>query len=377
MLRERLRTTAKPCVLTALIALTALAATAPAAQALPGMFWGVVPQATPSAEQLQRLKRGGVESIRIPLSWGGLQPTEGAAVDWSGIDTLVGNAATAGIEVLPFLYGAPVWAVPADSSLSSHPPRFLPVRSGKQRAGWTSFLEQAVLRYGPSGSFWAENPAIPMRPIRVWQIWNEENFKYFVARPNPAEYGKLVKLSYPAIKGADPGAKIVLGGMFARPIEALDRRGPRQAYFAADFLTQMYERTPGIKSKFQGVALHPYTGTYQRLAPYIEEIRTALKVSHDAGKGLWLTELGWSSQHPRPGNSFSKGRGGQATQLKGAFRLLRANQSKWHLQGVYWFSIDDQPGSCNFCGGSGLFGRGFAPKPAWFAYVKFAGGTPG
>ena len=65
---------------------------------------------------------------------------------------------------------------------------------------------------------------MPKRPIRTWQIWNEENFKYFVARPNPAEYGKLVKLSYAAIKGVDPGAKMILGGLFARPNEATYKR---------------------------------------------------------------------------------------------------------------------------------------------------------
>ncbi len=44
-------------------------AVAPAG-AVPGNFWGVVPQATPTAEQFQRLKRGGVDSIRIPIAWG-------------------------------------------------------------------------------------------------------------------------------------------------------------------------------------------------------------------------------------------------------------------------------------------------------------------
>ncbi len=29
---------------------------------------------------------------------------------------------------------------------------------------------------------------------------------------------------------------------------------------------------------------------------------------------------------------------------------------KWKLQRVYWFSVDDQAGACNFCDGSGLFG---------------------
>ena len=49
---------------------------------------------------------------------------------------------------------------------------------------------------------------------------------------------------------------------------------------------------------------------------------------------------------------------------------------KWKLKRVYWFSVDDQTGVCNFCDGSGLFAQGFVPKKSWFAYVKFAGGTP-
>jgi len=355
------------------VALIAVTAFAPAAQALPSKFWGVVPQTTPSPEQFQRLKRGGVDSIRIPVPWSGVQPAKGGPLVWGGIDTLVGAASTAGIEVLPFLYGAPDWAVPVDRSIVSHPPRYLPVRTGQQRAGWQAFVHGAVQRYGPRGSFWAENPAIPWRPIRTWQIWNEQNFKYFVSRPNPGEYGKLVNLSYTGLKAVDRRAKIVLGGMFARPIEATFK-GPKQAYFATDFLEQMYARTPGVKNKFQGVALHPYTGAYQTLTPYIEALRDVLIENRDGGKGLWLTELGWSSQPPRAGNSFAKGKAGQRRQLQGAFGLLERNQRRWHVQRAYWFSVTDQKGSCNFCDGSGLFTETFVPKPSWKAFVRFAGG---
>lgn len=358
------------------VAALALAASAPAAQALPGKFWGVVPQVTPSAAELQRLKRGGVDSMRVPASWGSVQPNRGGAHNWALVDPLVGRAAAAGIDVVPFLYGSPRWAVPIARSIPNNPPKFLPVRNGRQRSGWARFLRAAVQRYGPRGSFWAENPGIPPRPIRVWQIGNEDNFKYFVARPNPAEYGKLVKLSHAAIRSADPRARIILGGLFARPKEALIKRGPRQAYFATEFLDRMYKRTPGVKRRFHGVALHPYTGTFKRLPRYIADVRRVLRRNRDAGKGLWLTELGWSSERPRRNNAFAKGRRGQMRQLKGAFRLLRRNQRRWRLQRVYWFSVDDQRGACNFCDGSGLFSEGFAPKPAWFAYARFAGGRP-
>jgi hypothetical protein len=356
------------------IALVGALAVSSSASALPASFWGVVPQVGPNAEELARLKRGGVDSIRLPVSWGSIQPSRRGGFDWSSIDSFIAAAVKARIEVFPFLSTAPSWAVPVDRRFGSS--EFLPVRSGLQRSGWKQFVSQAVLRYGPHGTFWSENPELPARPIRTWQVWNEPNFKYFVAQPNPAEYGKLVQLTYAAARAIDPGASIVLGGLFARPIEATFHVRPRQAYFASEFLEGMYKSTPGIASKFQGYALHPYTGSYKNLPGRIEEVRRVLARNHDAAKPLYITELGWSSEPPQPHNSFAKGVAGQARELKGAFQLLTANQRKWNLQRVFWFSVSDYAGLCNFCGGSGLFRNGFKPKPAWNAYVRFAGGRP-
>jgi hypothetical protein len=366
------------------VASLVLAVFASAAQAVPSSFWGVVPQATPSEAQFQRLKRGGVRSVRIPLNWANVEPTQGSSPQWGVTDALVKGAAQSGLEVLPFVAGAPDWAVPSvwvpGSGQSVRAPVRLPA-AGAAAGAWSAFLGQAVARYGPEGTFWVENPSLAPRPVRSWQIWNEENFKYFVAKPNPAEYGKLVKLSYGAIKAADPGAKVILGGMFAypkgggRPGDCSQAR-QRQSYCAPYFLDQMYAKTPGIKAKFDGVALHPYTTGYQQLTPDIEDFRDVLSENHDSATGLWITELGWSSQRASVNNSFAKGVNGQAQQLKGAFGILKSKAAKWKLQRVYWFSVDDQAGSCNFCDGSGLFGPGFKPKKAWYEYVKFAGGTP-
>lgn len=372
----------RPRLLGALVAaLLTLVAFPASALALPAGFWGVVPQAFPTTEQLQRLHRGGVESIRIPIGWPSVQSEPGAPFDWSGIDHQIAEASRAGIGVLPFVSGAPEWAVPsiyvAGTHHSAKAPAHLPV-SGAARTGWASFVSSAVARYGPSGSFWNENPGVPKRPIRVWQIWNEPNFKYFVAKPNPAEYGKLVKASSRAIKGDDPGARIVLAGLFARPKGGNTSRAGVHNWFATRFLDKMYRTTPGLKQAFSGVALHPYTAKYQYLTPEIEAFRNVLKAHHDGAKGLWLTELGWSSGPPASdgSNSFAKGPAGQVAQLRGAFSLLTRNQVKWKVQRIYWFSVDDARGACNFCDGSGLFGEGFRPKKSWFAYVHFAGGKP-
>jgi hypothetical protein len=380
---RQIRRRARAWTAALVVATMGLALFAAAAQAVPATFWGVVPQATPSQEQFQRLQRGGVDSTRVPIDWGAVQPLRGGSFDWSGVDGVVTKAANTGIEVLPFLNGAPRWAVPSvwvpGSGHTVKAPSHLPA-AGAAAGAWSSFLKGAVARYGPNGSFWAENPLVPKRPIRTWQVWNEENFKYFVAKPNPAEYGRLVKLSYAALKGADAGAKVVLGGMFSRPKGGKStKEKPKRVYFASDFLDQMYEATPGVKSKFNGIALHPYTGRYQELTPEIEEVRDVQKAHGDAAKPLWITELGWSSQPPPANpfaNIFAKGPAGQVAQLKGAFSLLARNQAKWKLQRIYWFSVDDQPGTCNFCDGSGLFAHGFVPKKSWFAYAQFAGGTP-
>lgn len=378
-----------PRALVATLALFLVGAFASTAQALPPNFWGAVPQGALTLEQLQRLHRGGVRSIRLPVVWSVVQTSRNGLFDWSSVDSQVENAAKAELEVLPFLAGAPTWAVPQvnvpGSGGSVKSPAHLPV-SGAARSGWSSFVSAAVARYGPNGSFWATHPALPVRPIRAWQIWNEPNFKYFVAHPNPAEYGKLVKLSFAAIRGVDPGAQVILAGLFAKPKGGRFLRPGKKKlvanptspnFYASYFLEQMYVHNPGIKSKFNGVALHPYTPIYQYLPEDIEEFRKVLAANHDSAKGLWITELGWSSEPPDPSvNQFAKGMAGQATQLRGAFSLLERSQVKWHLQRVYWFSVDDQPGSCNFCDGSGLFGSGFKPKKAWYEFVKFAGGTP-
>jgi polysaccharide biosynthesis protein PslG len=358
-------------------------ASAATASALPASFWGVVPQGTPTESQFALLGRGGVGAVRIPMVWSEIEPEPGVP-RWETTDELIRGATAVGLEVLPFVTGAPSWAVPSrpvPGDPSAEAPGHLPA-AGAAASAWSSFLAELVERYGPGGAFWTANPSLVESPIRTWQVWNEENFKYFVTKPNPAEYGKLVKLSYGAIRAVDPGASILLGGMFSypkgggKPGACMRRKRPTPNLCAPAFLQQMYRKTPGVKGKFSGVALHPYAARYQLLSSYIEEFRQVLSENHDAGKGLWITELGWSSEPPSGRDAFAKGPVGQAKQLRGAFSLLKRKQAKWRIRHVYWFSVDDEAGACNFCGGSGLFGAGFKPKKAWYEYARFAGGAP-
>jgi|SRR5215203_1355133 len=382
--------TKKTAALSLTLALISATAFATTAQAVPPRFWGVVPQSTLGSEQFQRLGKGGVESVRIPVGWADLQPQEGGQINWGGVDEVVEKAARAGIDVLPTITGAPTWAVPTASvpgGGGSKASARLPVK-GAAATAWKALLAEAAARYGPNGSFWTSHPGVPVQPIRTWQIWNEPNFKYFVAKPNPAEYGKLVKLSNSALKSVDSGAQVVLAGLFSQPkggryVRVVNGKkkvvNPTNVnYYASYFLEQMYKANPGIKSKFAGVSLHPYTGSWKYLTPEIEEVRKVLTANGDGRKGLFITEIGWSSGPPSSdgSNSFAKGPAGQARELKLSFRLLRSKQRAWRIQRLYWFSVDDAANVCNFCDGSGLFGPGFTPKKSWFEFVKFTGGTP-
>lgn len=332
----------------------------------PRGFFGIVPQNALTAEEVRYMKAGGLESIRWPLSWGAIQPTRGAAFDWSSFDPVVEVAARGGLEILPVLGSPPHWATPKVTTL--------PVDNARQRSGWKKFVTAAVKRYGPGGAFWAERAsgedAIPRpKPIRSWQVGNEPNFFYFAFPVSPTRYAKLVTISSQAIRSASRGAKVVLAGFFGQPTARGKRGMP-----AATFLDRFY-RYPGIKRRFDAVSLHPYAVDSRMLKRLVERFH-AVAVKHRHRPALYVTEIGWGSENNFRKVAFEQGPRGQVKQLRASYRYLLANQRRLNLKGVYWFAWKDLEGSCDFCDSVGLFHDGdqFRPKPAWRAFVGITGG---
>jgi hypothetical protein len=344
----------------------ALLALAPAAaQALPRGFFGIVPQTAIGKRDTGRMRAGGVDTIRTMVSWAAVQPSPTSGYDWSGLDKQIALAAEDHLEVLPFLFATPPWL--------SRDFRTLPVRNRRQRQAWGEFVGAAVERYGSGGEFWAEHgPAskrpLPKLPIRAWQIWNEENFFYFASPVSPSAYARLLAVTHRAMHRADPGADLVLGGLFGDPGES-----PPRAWDAADFLDRLY-RVRGVKANFDAVALHPYAADTGVLASLVEEVRRTMVRHGDRRSGLYLTELGWGSQNDPQVVSFEVGLHGQARELRRAYRYLLSRRHRLNLQQVDWFTWKDATGTCSFCDSTGLFrrGGGFRPKPAWGAFVSFA-----
>lgn len=335
------------------------------AQALPRGFFGIAPQTPLLDTDYSRMSSGGVETLRLSVSWSAIQRSPTSDYDWRGFDAAMTDAARKGIGILPVLGTSPNWATGNW--------RKMPVDGGRARRGWAEFVRAAVERYGPGGEFWAEHgpgtaqPLSP-RPIRAWQIWNEENFFYFVKPVSPGRFARLLAITRPAIRAADPGAEIVLGGLFGSPKQRMPR-----AMDAVDFLDQLYRRG-GVKANFDAVALHPYAADVAELRRQVEAVRQTMARHSDRRAGLYLTEVGWGSAYNPKTVAFEVGLQGQARELRGAYRYLIANHGRLRLKQVDWFTWKDLPGACNFCDSSGLFRAGdkFRPKPAWRAFVSFA-----
>ena len=344
--------------------LSCLCLLAPAtADALPAGFFGIVPQTGIGPKDLGRMGTGGVETIRMPLSWAGTQRSRRSDYDWSGFDATVEGAAKAGIEVLPILFEAPGWA--------TGNARRMPVDSARQRQAWAEFVRAAVERYGRRGEFWEEHAPgskdpLPRLPIRAWQLWNEENFFYFTKPVSPGRYARLLAVSRPAIRRADPRAEIVLGGLFGHP-----RQRPPHAMDSVDFLEALY-RSRGVKANFDAVALHPYAADVGELRSSVEEVRRTMARHGDRRSGLYVTEIGWGSAYNPRAVAFEVGLQGQARELRRAYGYLLANRGRLKLRQVDWFTWKDLQGSCAFCDSSGLFRQGarFKPKPAWRAFIQ-------
>jgi hypothetical protein len=332
----------------------------------PPRFFGVAPQTALTDEDASYMQAGGIGTVRLPLVWEAIQPTASGGYQWGSFDQTLGVVSRARLRVLPSIGTTPRWLARKGTTL--------PVHNARQRAAWTAFLQAAVARYGPHGTYWVEHAEgtaepVPKLPIREWQIWNEPNFFYFAYPVSPSDYAKLVSISSKAIKRVEPRADVVLAGLFGEPTAKGKRGMP-----AADFLARLYQH-PGLKQRFDGVALHPYAVDSQALEEMVELLHDVTVENRDRVP-LYITEMGWGSQNDFNQVAFEQGIGGQVRQLRSAYTYLLSNRRRLNVAQVHWFSWKDIRGSCSFCDSVGFFREGprFKAKPAWHAFVALTGG---
>jgi hypothetical protein len=338
-----------------------IAAPGAVASVAPPSFAGMSPQAADTPADFALMRSSGVTSVRLPLYWTVVQPQSRfvALPDFDSFDREVRLAAEQGIRVFPFVFRTPAW-VASD-------PRTLPVRNSWQRWAWTTFLRDAVDRYGAHGSFWRENQSVPYLPVEDWEIWNEENIVTFTTPVKPVVYARLLRLSGRVLHSADPRARVILGGLFGRPLQV-----PPNIPSGA-FLSRVY-RARKVKKYFDGVALHPYVADARAIRWQARNLRRVMSVHHDGRAGLYFTEIGWGSDSYE--TRWERGLRGQARELDEAMAMLVANRARWRVAGVWWFSWTDLRHNCQFCDSAGLLTENREAKPAWYRFNAWTGGDP-
>lgn len=354
----------------------ALAMPASAGARVPGGFAGVAladPVFPPGkqnvnlAKQLDAMVASGVESLRVVFNWSYAQPYKswqdvpsdqmsdftdvgGVPTRFDQMDQIVSLAAERRLKLLATVVYAPGW----DSARHSKNTYGRPAST----APYAKFLTALINRYGPGGTFWQDHA--PIVAVRMWQIWNEPNINVFWPdQPFESTYMPLVKAAHDAIKKADPGAKVVLGGM------------PNYSWLN---LQKIY-KYPNARSLFDVVAIHPYTKAPQGVISIIGKVRTVMNQAGDPNKPILADEISWPSSQGKTSKSefdFATTESGQAHNIAQILPMLARDRVKDHLLGFEyytWATVEIRnTNAFNFSGLFRISGGKFTAKPAYTAF---------
>jgi hypothetical protein len=310
------------------------------------------------------LKDIGVRYVRTNINWAAFeadgkgQPAAGAL---SMYDYAIDTARAAGLEiVMPLSDGVPYWA-------SGDPAKYVDANGGRHwqktyppanMADYADAFRAVVERYAPRG-------------VHIFEVWNEPNLgRFWASGPDPAAYARMLQAAYPAIKETDPQSTVLLGGLSRND-------------FA--YLEGVYRAGGG--GYFDAVAVHPYTygvdptvtwngvnagEDRNRLSwnsfPAIREIRRSMDAFGDAGKGVWITEFGYSTTTRDGGVSEAR----QAEYLTKAYQY--AEQFPW-VKAMLWYSARNSPwmqDADDYESRFGLVGADWRLKPSASAMLAYA-----
>jgi hypothetical protein len=296
------------------------------------------------------VSQSGARYVRFFMFWSSLEPTRGH------YDEFALNAFQHAISSLPagtkplfVVVGTPEWA-------SGNPDVHAPPRDP---ADYAHFIHYVASRYAGQ--------------VAGYEIWNEPDAPIWWTG-DTTQYIALLKLAYPAVKSADPGATVVLGGLTGNNFS---------------YLQQLY--AGGAKGYFDVVSDHTDTAcnlnppsTYFRDADgrinqfsflAYREVHTVM-VANGEDKPIWLTEMGWNTARMRCDSGKYKGQkaGGvseatQASYLAQAYHCLAGDP---YVQVAFWFDLQDQTKQDSTQGRYGLLRPNFSLKPAFTTFANYA-----
>jgi hypothetical protein len=296
-----------------------------------------------------RARQAGASYDRVEFQMSVINPAPGQW-SWSGYDALVADEAAQGLRVLPVLTSPPGWA--ADPAYAGHyeswpVPANLNLAWNDPNNYWAQFVYQLVLHYKGR--------------IHEWQVWNEPDIrKYWQMPAVPASlFAQLLRVSYQAIKAADPQATVVMGGFLYR----------HDQWPSPVTIWQAIRDLPASAANnnyFDVMAFHLYDGGTCEHFDVIEDFRQHMIRAEYGGlvdHPIWITESGirqWEGQVGRnPGDRF-------ATLDEAAAYVIQNYAYALHKDvGRYYYFRTTDDGDINRWG---LIRQDASLRPAYTAY---------
>jgi hypothetical protein len=219
--------------------------------------------------ELEAMHEAGIGWVRFDFDWIYVEPSQGNW-DFSMYDHAVEEARSYGIRILGIIGSCPPWANGGQDW--NYPP--------VDMAAWRDYVQRVVSRYQGT--------------VAAWEVWNEENIHAFwQPAPDAAAYVELLRNASQVIRGADPAAKIVMGGV---------------AGLGSDYLDASLRA--GAAEYIDAIAIHPYPETlyFGNYSPQeancryiVNWLRTWLLPQYTTKQlELWITEVGWTTSTLSP-----------------------------------------------------------------------------
>jgi polysaccharide biosynthesis protein PslG len=203
----------------------------------------------------------GAKALRFGISWLDVEPERGV-YDWTFWDTLINTAERNHIAVMPYVCYTPDWAAENEEDSWRRPPA--------NPADFAQFMSVIAGRYRGK--------------VFSWELWNEpDNRDFWLGSVD--QYAKLAHAGAAAVRQADPGAVVVLGGM---------------ANSHMHFLKTLIDKYD-IDQTVDVINMHGYFQTWNShpIEDYSAYIDNVAKELHDpSSPDLWMAEFGYSSLRP-------------------------------------------------------------------------------
>lgn len=276
-----------------------------------------------ACRDLQVIRDAGFGWVKVGLGWRDIEGAAKGVFDWSRSDRIVDQVEEAGLDMLARVDFQPMWAG-GGFPINGPPDNY---------QDFADFLYAVASRYRGR--------------IRAYQVWNEPNLarEWGGKVPDPGQYIELLRLSYAAIKRADPGAMVISAGLSPTGTWS-DESRPDDWYLESmylamggnsdDYFDVLGAHGAGFKSPPERdpaeVAANPALGGHRAFAfRRVEDLRAIMVKHGDADKQIALLEFGWTSD-PRPESPFhwhAVSEEQKADYLVRAYQFARQNWSPW------------------------------------------------